>query len=192
LEPLTTEIIIDGIRNQDKTILKAIYYTYFPSIKKLIEDNSGNEQDAKDIFQETLIIFYRKIKAGNLKIHTSFKAYIFAACRKLWLKELLTRNVEIEQLAIFSAYQNTPDINIDEYTKHKQYQLYQKHFKRLEKGCQETLKLFLNEKSLKVIAKKLGTSYDYIRIKKKRCKEQLIRYIKEDPEYKRWKNTDNE
>jgi RNA polymerase sigma factor (sigma-70 family) len=192
LEPLTTEIIIDGIRNQDKTILKAIYYTYFPSIKKLIEDNSGNEQDAKDIFQETLIIFYRKIKAGNLKIHTSFKAYIFAACRKLWLKELLTRNVEIEQLAIFSAYQNTPDINIDEYTKHKQYQLYQKHFKRLEKGCQETLKMFLNKMSFKEIAKKLGTSYDYIRIKKARCKEQLIRYIKEDPEYKRWKNTDNE
>lgn len=192
MEPLTTEIIIDGIRNQDKTILKAIYYTYFPSIKKLIEDNSGNEQDAKDIFQETLIIFYRKIKAGNLKIHTSFKAYIFAACRKLWLKELLTRNVEIEQLAIFSAYQNTPDINIDEYTKHKQYQLYQKHFKRLEKGCQETLKMFLNKMSFKEIAKKLGTSYDYIRIKKARCKEQLIRYIKEDPEYKRWKNTDNE
>lgn len=192
MEPLTTEIIIDGIRNQDKTILKAIYYTYFPSIKKLIEDNSGNEQDAKDIFQETLIIFYRKIKAGNLKIHTSFKAYIFAACRKLWLKELLTRNVEIEQLAIFSAYQNTPDINIDEYTKHKQYQLYQKHFKRLEKGCQETLKMFLNEMSFKEIAKKLGTSYDYIRIKKTRCKEQLIRYIKEDPEYERWENTDNE
>lgn len=192
MEPLTTEIIIDGISAQDKTILKAIYYTYFPSIKRLIEDNNGSEQDAKDIFQEAIIIIYRKIKAGNLKIHTSFKAYIFAACQKLWLKELLARNEKMENLAIFLEYQSTPEINLDEYTKHKQYQLYQKHFKRLEKGCQETLRMFLDEISFKEIAKKLGTSYDYIRIKKTRCKEQLIRYIKEDPEYERWKNIDNE
>ncbi|HSH53301.1 MAG TPA: sigma-70 family RNA polymerase sigma factor [Bacteroidales bacterium] len=187
MEPLTTEIIIDGIRTQDKTILKAIYYTHFPSVKRLIEDNTGSEQDAKDIFQDALIIIYRKIKAGNLTIHTSFKAYIFAACRKLWLKELLARNENMENLAIFFEYQNTPDINIDEYTKHKQYQLYQKHFNRLGIECQKTLKLFFKEKPFKEIAKKLGTSYDYIRTKKSRCMNRLIRYIKEDPEYERWK-----
>ncbi|HKL08435.1 MAG TPA: sigma-70 family RNA polymerase sigma factor [Bacteroidales bacterium] len=187
MEPLTTKIIIDGIRKQDKTILKAIYYTYFPSVKKLIEDNMGSEQDAKDVFQEALIVIYRKIKGGNLKIHTTFKGYIHVVCRFIWLKELSMNKENINNLSIFLEYEDIPEIHIDEYKKHKQYELYQKHFNRLGKECQKTLKLFLKEKPLIDIAKKLGTSYEYIRLKKKRCMERLIRYIKDDPDYKKWR-----
>ena len=187
MEPLTTEIIIKGILNQDKTILKAVYLTYFPYIKKMVEDHRGGEQDAKDVFQEALIIIYRKIKEDKLEIHTTFKSYLSAICRYIWFKEVSTSRENIENLSVYLEYENLPEIHMDEFKLHKQYQLYQKHFKRLEKGCQKTLKLFLKNKSLKEIAKKLDTSYDYIRTKKKRCKEQLIRYIKEDPEYNRWK-----
>jgi len=187
LEPLTKEIIIKGIRNQDKTILKAIYYTYFPVVKKIVQDNMGSEEDAKDVFQEAIIIIYRRIKEGNLEIHTTFKTYIYSICRFMWKKELAVSKENIDNLTVFLEYENLPDVNIDEYKKHKQYKLYQKHFRKLEKGCRKTLKMFLKNKSLQEIAEKLDLSYDYIRIKKRRCKEQLIRYIKEDSEYNRWK-----
>ncbi|MFP4025798.1 MAG: RNA polymerase sigma factor [Thiohalospira sp.] len=187
MKPLKSEIIINGILNQDKDILKAIYYTYFPTIKRFILDNNGNEQDAKDVFQEALIIIYRKIKDGNFRLKSSFKTYIYAVCQFIWIKELSVNKENNENLTVYLEYENIPEINIDEYKKHKQYQLYQKHFKRLGKECQKTLKLFLEEKPFKEIAKKLGTSYDYIRTKKTRCKERLLRYIKEDPEYERWK-----
>ncbi|MGC9375990.1 MAG: RNA polymerase sigma factor [Bacteroidales bacterium] len=187
MESLTTEIIINGIRNQDKDILKAIYYTYFPTIKRLVLDNNGTEQDAKDVFQEALIVIYRKIKEGNFTLKSTFKTYIYAVCQFIWIKELSVSKENIENLTIYLEYENIPEINNDEYKKHRQYKLYQKHFKRLGVECQKTLQLFLKEKPFKEIAKKLGTSYDYIRIKKKRCMDRLLRYIKEDPEYEKWK-----
>ena len=63
--------------------------------------------------------------------------------------------------------------------------LFQKHFKRLEKDCQKLLLLFLKKVPLKDIAEELGIgSQQYIKRKKYKCKEQLVRYIKSDPNYK--------
>ncbi|MFC2096620.1 hypothetical protein ACFLQ3_02865, partial [Bacteroidota bacterium] len=82
-------------------------------------------------------------------------------------------------------YEEVPDINTDEYEKNEQYKLYQKHFKRLEKDCQKLLQLFLKKVPLKEIADELGIeSQQYIKRKKYKCKEQLVRYIKSDPNFK--------
>lgn len=187
MKSLPTKIIVDGIRKQDKDILKAIYYTYFPTIKRLVMDHHGSEQDAKDVFQEGLIIIYRKSKEGNLNISSTFKTYIYAICRFIWIKELSITKENSVRLTGYLEYENIPDINFDEYKKHRQYELYQKHFKRLGKSCRKILKLFLKNVPLVEIAKKIGTSPEFIRKKKFNCKEQLINYIKNDPDYRKWK-----
>lgn len=187
MKSLTTNIIIDGIRKQDKDILKAIYYNYFPTIKRFVMDNSGDEQDAKDVFQEGLIIIYRKTKEENFNITSKFKTYIYAICRFIWIKELSVTKENSEKMSNYLDYENIPDINLDEYKKQRQYELYQKHFKRLGKNCQKILKLFFKNVPLKEIARKEGTSQEFIRKKKFKCKEQLINYIKNDPDYRKWK-----
>ena len=187
MKSLPTEIIIDGIRKQDKQILRAIYYTYFPNIKKMVLDNKGDEQDAKDVFQEGLIVVYRKIKEGNLNISSTFKRYIYGICRFIWLHELSETKENSENLTVCLEYDNIPDIKFDEYKKHKQFELYQKHFKKLGKSCRKILKLFLKNVPLVEIAKKIGTSPEFVRKKKFLCKEQLMTNIKKDPEYAKWK-----
>jgi len=54
-------------------------------------NNSGTEDDAGDIFQETLVILYRKRKEGTLQISTSFRNYLIGTAKMLWLKELRRR-----------------------------------------------------------------------------------------------------
>lgn len=69
-------------------------------------------------------------------------------------------------------------------TKNEQYKLYQIHFKRLSKDCQKILQLFLKKVSLTEIADEMGIdSMQFMKRKKYKCKEQLIRYIKSDPNF---------
>ena len=181
-----TKNLIDGIRNQDKITLRNIYSDYFPTIKRYVIENSGSEQDAKDVFQEGIVIIYRKIKEGTFELTSSFKSYIYSVCRFIWIKQLSKNKENAEQQNVYLEYEGVSDISPDEYKKNEQYKLYQYHFKRLGKDCQKLLTLYLKEVSLKEIAEELGIdSLQYIKRKKYKCKEQLVRYIKSDPNYKK-------
>lgn len=176
--------LIEGILHQDEKVLRDIYADNFPSVKRYILDNSGSEQDAKDVFQDAIIIIYRKIKEGTFELSSTFKSYIYSVCRFLWLKELERKRERNANSNSYIEYEEVPDVTIDEYEKNEQYKLYQLHFKRLSKDCQKILKLFLDKVPLKDIADELGVdSMQFMKKKKYKCKEQLIKYIKSDPKF---------
>ena len=68
----TDESIVEGIRSRDSSIIKYVYKEYYPIIKFLITTNSGSDSDAEDIFQDALIILYKKILEENLVLTSSF------------------------------------------------------------------------------------------------------------------------
>lgn len=179
--------LIEGIRNQDKAVLKQIYADYFPTIKRFVLNNNGSEQDAKDVFQEGIIITYRKILGGTFELSSSFKSYIYAVCRFVWIKQLSKKKEDSENQNLFTEYEGVQDVSVDEYEKNEQYKLYQTHFKRLSKDCQKIMTLFLNKVPMKDIAEEMGIdSLQFVKRKKFKCKEQLIKYIKSDPNYTKW------
>src|ERR1700750_849043 len=57
-------------------------------VLQLIINNNGNEDDAKDIYQEAIIILYNKVKAGDFELSSKLKTFIYSVCRRLWLKRL--------------------------------------------------------------------------------------------------------
>lgn len=176
--------LIKGIQDQDKAVLKQIYADSFPDIKRFVIDNYGSEQDAKDVFQDGIVIIYRKIKNRTFQLSSSFDAYIYSVCRYIWMKKMYEKKQDIYNQNEYLEYEGVSDFLIDEYEKNEQYKLYQKHFKRLNKDCRKILKLFLQKKSLIDIAKKMGIeSIKFVKKKKYKCKEQLVRYIKSDPKF---------
>ena len=54
--------LIKGLALDDKTAIEAIYKDNYGLIQNLVINNSGTEDDAKDIFQEALIVLYEKSK----------------------------------------------------------------------------------------------------------------------------------
>jgi len=190
LKSLSIEQIINGILNRDEKVLRGIYNIYFPHIKKYILDNSGDNQNAKDVFQEAIIIIYRKIKEGNFQLNSSFKTYIYSVCRYIWLKQMENQRIENQNKQVYVEYEQIEDF-VDEYKKSKEYKLYQYHFKRLSEDCQKILQMFYNKVPLTDIAKEVGFENEvFIKQKKYKCKEQLIRYIKSDPDF--YKDDDEE
>ena len=183
------EQILKGILRHNNLILQYIYKQYYYNINYFIRKNQGSEDDASDIFQEAIIIIYRKIKENDLVFEkSSFKGYLFSVCRLLWLKQLEKRRVEKEKLNDSLPYQeDLYDDNLNEIViKNERYGLYQKHFGALSTDCQKLLQLFFEKVSLKEIAMMMGyKSEKYAKKRKFKCKELLISRIKQDAEFKK-------
>ncbi len=183
------EQILKGILRHDNLILQYIYKQYYYSINYFIRKNQGSEDDANDIFQEAIIIIYRKIKENDLIFEkSSFKGYLFSVCRFLWLKQLEKRRIEKEKLNDSLPYQeDLYDESFNELVlKNEKYGLYQRHFGSLSTDCQKLLQLFFEKVSLKDIAMIMGyKSEKYAKKRKFKCKELLINRIKQDAEFKK-------
>ena len=53
----------------------------------MVKALGGNQVDAEDIFQDSLLIFYEKTIAGTLHIEASPEAYIMGIAKHLWIKQ---------------------------------------------------------------------------------------------------------
>jgi RNA polymerase sigma factor (sigma-70 family) len=181
----TVEAILTGLKNSDNEVLGYVYKKYYPEIRFFVIKNSGTDEDAKDTFQEALIVIYKKLKAGNLELNCSFKTYLYSVTRLIWLRHLDKNKVKTSELndwQVFVEFEDNMELFLSE---QERYKLYQKYFMSLHKDCQAILKLFLQKVSLKEIQKKLNLSSEkYVKKRKYQCKEILVKRIKNDPNYK--------
>ncbi len=177
--------IIDGLRRRDNRVIRYIYKAYYPSVVKLVLSNSGSEDDAKDIFQEALIVVFRNIREkADFKLESAFQTYLYSIARLLWLKHLRNFRNQDKNLR-----ENHPYIEFEDPKPFDQedirYSMYQRAFLKIPPDCQKILKMSVDGVPQKDIADSLGfKSENYIKKRKHFCKEYLIGKIKEDPEYK--------
>jgi len=186
--------LLNGILRNDTIILQFIYKNFYSKINFFIKKNSGDDDDANDIFQEAIIIIFRKLKANELVLDCTFETYLYSVCRFLWLKQLDKRKIEKEKIKDNHDYHE--DIYDDGLEKvadlNERYKLYQKHFTNLGKDCQKVLQLYFDKVPLKNIAQIMGfKSEKYAKKRKFKCKEYLIKSIKQDLEYNKILSGDN-
>jgi len=185
----TVEAILEGLKASDNNVFDYVYRKYFPIVRFFVIKNSGTDEDAKDIFQEALILIYTRLKDGSLDLSCTFKTYLYSVCRLLWLKQLERKQIKTEGFADNQAFVELEPELEEQVAEQEQFRLYQKHFQSLHKDCQEILRLFLNKVPLKEIAQKVNIKSDkYLKKRKYECKEILTKRIKNDPDFKRYKN----
>jgi RNA polymerase sigma factor (sigma-70 family) len=86
-------LIIDELKKGNTKVFSLIYNSY-PLIENYILNNSGSKDDAKDIFQNTLLIFYQKVKEPDFELTSKLSTYLFAICKNAWLKTLRSRKTK--------------------------------------------------------------------------------------------------
>jgi RNA polymerase sigma factor (sigma-70 family) len=178
--------IITGLRKRDNRVLQYIYKNSFTPVRQLIISNAGSENDAEDIFQEALIIIFKKIKEEqDFELTAAFTTYIYSISRLLWLKHLRSiKKIEIDPLnrdheerIEFEEPSPVQDMDL-------RHAIYQRTLMKIPEDCQKILRLTGQDISSKEIAKQLGfRSENYVRKRRHFCKEYLINQIKEDPDY---------
>jgi len=66
--------IVEGLRLNSDFIIRYVYKEFFPTIKYLIKNNAGLEEDAEDVFQEALLVILTKIKDDNFELDLNANA----------------------------------------------------------------------------------------------------------------------
>ena len=183
----SNEELLNGILRNDNVILQHIYKSFYYKVNLFIKKKSGNNDDANDIFQEAVIVIYRKLKANELVLNCSFETYLFAICKYLWLKNLTRQKIEKDMILENSSVEGEYDHDFMEMAdKNERYKLFQKHFQMLGSDCQKLLQLFFDKTPLKQIAQIMGfNSEKYVKKRKFKCKEYLVTSIKQDINYKK-------
>jgi RNA polymerase sigma factor (sigma-70 family) len=179
------EKIIEGIIRGDNEVMKYIYQENFKKIKFLVTTNNGSETEAEDIFQETLVILYRKLRETNYQITCSLNTFIYAVARTVWLKELSARKIKTEIFDTQDSYlSDMPDI-LQLIEKNERLKLFREKFEELSGDCKKVLKMFLNNLSIKDITRIMGySSEQHTKNRQYRCKKSLIEKIKSSKQYK--------
>jgi len=82
------EEVLQGLRSNRQDALKYVYKTVYPSVLSYVKNNSGSEDEAQDIFQEAMIVFYQKATKVDFTLSAAIKTFVFAVAKNLWLKKL--------------------------------------------------------------------------------------------------------
>jgi RNA polymerase sigma factor (sigma-70 family) len=176
--------IIRGVIKRDASVIKYLYNTCYPDIRNLVLANTGTIQDAQDLFQDALLIIYRKIKTLNLTLNCAFKTYLYSVCRLMWLKELESRRNQGKNYGYVDPHSTsiTEEVSSLEVIK---LRIYEKHFGELSKECQDILKMYFNGMPMEEICNRMGfQSVHAVKEKKYECKKSLMTKIHNNPAYK--------
>ena len=178
-EDITTRDLrdLEAILQNNQKGITDIYQRYFPLILQLIITNSGNEDDAKDVFQETVIILYNKIQTGNFVLNSRLSTYIYAIAKRLWLKKL-------NQMGRMSSFNSLFDVedNVLETFSIEQHNQNEENFKHIESAlnelgepCRAIIEnYYYRSMPMSQIASKLGyVNADSVKAQKYKCIQRL-------------------
>ena len=176
---LNDEELLTGLANGSDEALTQLYRRYYPMVLNLITTNNGNEDDAKDIYQETLVVLYEKVRAGSFDLHSQLKTYIYAVGRRLWLKQLaqksryMVRDIDVDAT---DAGQVSDDL-IDHEERNRQFELMTDSLERLGEPCRTLLEdFYIRHLSMQGITEKFGyTNADNAKTQKYKCLMRLKR-----------------
>jgi RNA polymerase sigma factor (sigma-70 family) len=185
------EAILSGLKDQDMFTIKYVYKKFYQPVRHMVTSNSGTDMDAEDIFQDALVVIYKKVREGELKLTCSFNTYLFSICRHLWLQKL-TRVKSRTELKDYRNLEGLEDVNEagTHLEENERFNLFRKHLARLSEDDRKMLELFLKKVPLAEIARIMGyNSYDYAKVRKYLVKEKLKNSILNDPEYRKMMHT---
>lgn len=170
---MTDEQIIQELKAGKYTKAIKALYKHFPTVRGLILKNCGSKQDAEDVYQEVLIILFRKAKQADFKLTSSLGTFLVGICRLQWMNELRKRSKSTGDFEseLDSAEAETYSSYIEEESKFK---VAEKALLEIGEKCRDLLRLFYFEKlDFKNIAIKIGLSNEKVaKNQKYRCLEK--------------------
>ncbi|MCO5248032.1 MAG: sigma-70 family RNA polymerase sigma factor [Chitinophagales bacterium] len=177
------EIVIDieDIKNNNEKVLREIYTKYYYYSEQFILTNSGTSEDAKDIYQEAFIVFWRNVQLGNFQQQhaKSIGAYLLQVVKNKWI-DILRKN---KNHPMTTLVYDLPDISgtYMDTEEEKYMELVKKHYMELGEPCKTLLeKFYFKKESMQKIAQHFSWTVGSAKNNKYRCLQKLREKIKQN------------
>ena len=166
--------LIKQIQSGDQKAIERIYTQYKTEFLHYSSRFSTRDEDAVDIYQDSIIVLYENILSGKLtSLTSSLKTYLFAIGKyKIYNSIKVKANVaDFDEYAYFLENENDEEFLMREENINELQQAYQ----TLGSKCQEVVKLFYYENlTIEEIKDRLNyASKDVVKSQKSRCIKQI-------------------
>jgi RNA polymerase sigma factor (sigma-70 family) len=164
--------------------IRYLYQQYSEATSSFIMHHGGSEQDADDIFQETVMAFIDTVKKGKFRGEASIKTFLNAIARNYWFNEMKKRGRAGQRDKVFELGRDKDEADISHHISEMERRRQLRSLvDQLGDSCRKVLVLFYYENmSMKEIADHLPYENEQVvRNKKYKCLQQLAGFIKDNP-----------
>jgi RNA polymerase sigma factor (sigma-70 family) len=167
--------ILRDLASGDPATVEAIYRDNYPSVEGFIIRNNGTYDDARDVFQEAVIVLYEKALSGNFVLTSRLNTFLYAVCKRIWLKKLQ------QQQRFHNTGGEISDVIFSEEEleqherKNQEFATMESALKKVGEPCKSLLEAYyLEKKSMPEIADQFGyTNADNAKNQKYKCLVRL-------------------
>lgn len=173
--PEQEQELLKGLAQNDKQAVETIYRDNYSAIQSFVLNNNGSVDEARDIFQEAMIVLYEKARSPSFSLNCQLRTFVYSVCRRLWLKRL-------QQLSKYSTQVESLEDTVpvdeeieDHEKKNEDFVLMEHAMAKIGEPCKSLLDAYyIQKKSMQDIAAEFGyTNADNAKTQKYKCLMRL-------------------
>ena len=164
--------------------IRYIYRQYSQATSSFIMQHGGSEQDADDIFQETVVAFIEVVQKGKYRMEASVKTFLNSIARNYWFNEIKKRDRSGLRDKQFEQSRDKNEADVSHHiTEMERKRQLRDLVDQLGDSCRKVLLLFYYENlSMKEMVDHLPYDNEQVvRNKKYKCLQALTGLIKDNP-----------
>lgn len=176
LEFIQSPAMVNVTSVKRDAFFEEVYESAFPAVAAFVSDMNGSYEDAKDIFQDALIIYLERMSENRVTITVSTERYILGIAKHLWLRKFKSDRKRIS----LDDFERALYIPVDFFPSVRTNRILE-FLEASGSKCLDLLRGFYFEQiSIKDIANKFGYGSEHsASVQKYKCLEKIRESIKE-------------
>jgi RNA polymerase sigma factor (sigma-70 family) len=178
--------LVEAISEKDllEQAILQLYEEHAGITRSFIMGKGGTEQDADDIFQETVVSFIDSVQKGKFRQESGLRTFLISISKHLWYNEIRRKQRAGNREKLFETDREHEESGISEQMQDRELKnQLNKLLQELGESCKKILELFYYENlSMKEIVSHLHYENEQVvRNKKYKCLQQLTDKMKQNP-----------
>lgn len=175
---LSDRAIVEGLQSaaQTKVAFEHLYKQVYPAVRQQIRAFGGNEDDARDVFQEGVLALWKNVQAGKFELRADAKlsTYLVEICKRRWIDQKKKASSRYEQTPEQLPDQADGPNPLENWIDREEQDAFREKFRQLGERCRDMLTRFYYEKQpLREIAAVFGIGDSTAKNEKYRCMQRL-------------------
>lgn len=179
--------ILKAIRSgNDRNVLKHLYKVHFPKVKKYIMNHSGDSDTAFDVFQDSIVVFYKYVKENKFNPAHETGAFIFSVSKNIWLNKI-QKDKRIVTLPEYAEFKDDNQNIVDQLITREREEIVSGVLSQLGSTCQKLLQysIFYKLRNAEICEKMGFSTENAVKTRKYKCMQKLISIVENNPSLKK-------
>ncbi|WP_028981770.1 RNA polymerase sigma factor [Sporocytophaga myxococcoides] len=181
---ISEDQIPELIRNgKDKEVIPHLYKKVFPLVENYIRKNSGRKEDASDVFQDCLLLFYKQVIKNTFDPKYKVYGYLYRISINLWINKIKKeQRIQYLEAVGDEAFEEEPS-PWDRPPERTDENVIKSLFSGIGEKCVELLTntVYYNLLMEDIMIRMGFSSVDAVKMQQQRCKQKLIKEIENNP-----------